>query len=129
MSAAGDHLFSGGADADADGVAGRIPTPGTLRKYGLTRAEWVSILRGQGGVCLVCLKVPPSGRWVTDHEHIPKFKKLKPDVRRRYVRGIICSFCNSHCVGRFMTLEKARRVAQYLADYHDRLRTQHGGTP
>ena len=95
----------------------RVPTDGTLKKYGLTRVEWLAILKRQGWVCAICERVPASGRWVTDHEHVRKFKKLPFNQRRWYVRGIICSFCNSHCVGRFMTLPKARNAVKYLRAY------------
>lgn len=98
----------------------RPPTKDTLRFYGLTEEEWLAILSAQGWVCYICRRVPKSGRWVTDHEHVPKFKKLPRDKRRRYVRGIICPFCNSHCVGRFMTLAKARNVVKYLEEYEAR---------
>lgn len=100
----------------------RVPTKATLRKYGLNAVEWLAILTSQGGVCLVCKRVPISGRWVTDHQHAPKFKKMPPEKRRSYVRGIICPFCNSHCVGRFMTLAKAKNIVVYLEKFEARKR-------
>lgn len=98
----------------------RRPTKGTLRKYGLTLDEWISILKRQGDVCAVCGRVSPTGRSVIDHEHVPGWKKLKPEHRRWFVRGVICSFCNSHVVGRFVTLDKARRVVAYLSAFEVR---------
>lgn len=94
-----------------------MPTVATLRKYGLTVEAWTTMLASQGGVCLVCRRVSPTGRSVIDHEHVKGWKKLAPQHRRWFVRGILCSFCNSHCVGRFMTLDKARRIVEYLESH------------
>lgn len=98
----------------------RPPTPATLARYGLAEAEWLTILAGQGGVCAICRRVPRTGRFVIDHEHVPGWKEMSPYLRRRHVRGLLCSFCNSHCVGRFMTLPKAGEVLKYLTAYHGR---------
>lgn len=99
----------------------RIPTPGTLRRYGLTADDWLAILKRQGGVCAVCRTVPTSGRLVTDHEHVKGWKKLPREERRRYVRGILCFFCNHNYVGRRITVFKAENVAEYLRRYAQRL--------
>lgn len=104
-------------------VAIRVPTETTLRKYGLTADEWRELLAAQGDVCYICLKLPVSGVFVTDHEHVRGFKKLEVAERRQFVRGIVCRFCNSHVVGRFVTLAKARRAVQYLQEYEDRKKT------
>lgn len=98
----------------------RVPSVGTLRKYGLSVREWLNILESQGGVCAICERVPNSGSWVTDHEHVAKWKKMPPERRRLYVRGIICHWCNSHVVGRFVTLEKSRNATAYLTRYNRR---------
>lgn len=98
----------------ADGI--HLPTIATLRQYGLSPAEWSAIFRAQGWVCAICRR-DNSKKWVTDHEHVAGWKKMRPTERRRYVRGIICSFCNSHVVGRFVTLAKAERVVEYLRAY------------
>jgi len=95
----------------------RVPSKATLTKYGLDVEEWWRIFREQGEVCLVCRRQSASGRYVVDHEHVPRWKKMTSQYRRWFVRGILCSFCNSHCVGRFMTLEKAKRVVEYLERY------------
>ena len=102
-------------------LAIRVPTKATLRKYGLTESEWLAILKRQGNVCAICKRMPKSGRWVTDHHHVPKFKKRPPEQRKTFVRGIVCPFCNSHCIGRFMTLAKARNIVVYLEAYQRRL--------
>ena len=96
------------------------PSRATLRRYGLTATEWLAFLKAQGGVCAICEGVPKTGFWVTDHEHVAKWKKMPPEQRKRYVRGVICSFCNSHVLSRFVTLKKARNVVGYLVAYEER---------
>lgn len=97
-----------------------IPKKPTLQRYGLTAAEWLAILLAQGNVCAICKKFPKTGKWVIDHEHVPNFKKLSPTSRKLYVRGVICHWCNSHVVGRFVTLEKAINVVAYFKSYNRR---------
>lgn len=108
------------SDANATAIVS-APKPETLKKYGLTAEEWLGILEEQGGVCAVCLKLPASGRLVTDHDHVPRWKKLKPELRRTYVRGILCWFCNANYVGRSITLQKARNVVRYLLAHEMKL--------
>jgi hypothetical protein len=98
----------------------RTPKPATLRKYGLTANEWRVILKRQGGGCAVCGLVPKSGRLCTDHEHVKGWKKMKPEQRKQYVRGILCFFCNHYYVSRAITVVKARNVLKYLSDYESR---------
>ena len=90
------------------------PTPATLRRYGLTAADWLAILDRQGGVCAVCERVPESGRFVTDHDHVKGWKRMSPAGRRLHVRGILCGWCNGRHVDRSITLQKARNVVAYL---------------
>lgn len=95
----------------------KAPSKVTLAKYGLTESEWLKILADQGNVCAVCGKAPPSGRWVTDHEHIKNWKKLPPEERKKYVRGILDWTCNFYYCGRGITIEKSKGVTRYLEAY------------
>lgn len=103
----------------------RIPAQQTLDKYGLSAGEWLAILDRQGGVCAICRKVPSSGRFVTDHEHVRGYKNLPPDERASHVRGICCWFCNHAYLARGITVEKARNVLAYLLAYEERLIRDH----
>lgn len=96
----------------------RVPTKATLTKYGLTAEEWRKILRGQGDVCAICKKFPDSGKLMTDHEHVAGFRKMPPELRRMYVRGVICNFCNLFIVRKQMTLSRAIAAVAYLRAYH-----------
>jgi hypothetical protein len=97
-----------------------VPTADTLKKYGLTPAEWLAILDRQGGVCGVCGKVPTNGRLCTDHEHVKGFKKMPPHERKKFVRGLIDFMCNKYYVTRGITVAKAKGVAAYLEAYEAR---------
>ena len=58
----------------------------TLRKYGLTEADWNNILKRQGGGCGICGTDVPGGRgesWAIDHCHVTN-----------RVRGLLCHNCN-----------------------------------
>ncbi len=95
----------------------KIPSKPTLKKYGLSVEEWQAILDRQGGVCAVCKKEPPSGRLVTDHEHVKNWKKMPPEQRKLYVRGLLCWTDNHYTLGRAVTIAKLENGAQYLRDY------------
>ena len=97
------------------------PKPETLVKYGLTLEDWRAILEEQGWVCAICAKLPPSGRMVIDHEHTPKWKSMKPELRKTFVRGVLCWFCNAHYLGRSITLAKAKNMVRYLEAYELKL--------
>jgi hypothetical protein len=116
----GVHVLHAGTTLE-NGV--RVPTKGTLAKYGLTADEWVAILDAQGGLCPVCLRVPPSGVMATDHFHERGWKKKPPHERKKYVRGICCVFCNRNLLHYAMTAAKAERIAEYLTE-HDKRRTK-----
>ena len=100
----------------------RVPLEKTLRRYGLSREEWLAILDRQGGVCAVCRKLPTNGRLCTDHDHVKGWKKMKPHERKRHVRGLLCFFCNHYYVGRAITVFKARNVYRYLRRHRNRIR-------
>jgi hypothetical protein len=102
------------------------PAPSTLARYGLSLEEWQSLLHAQGGVCGVCGTVPsPSKRdgkvrLVTEHEHVRGWKKMPPELRKLYVRGLTCWWCNTSYLGRGITVEKAEGMVRYLTNYANR---------
>ena len=95
----------------------RVPTRPTLRRYGLTEEAWRAVLDSQGGVCGVCGKVPASGTLHVDHAHARGWKKMPPDERRKYVRGLTCFLCNSVWLRRGATPARLRSAAEYLERY------------
>ena len=113
------------------------PRIGTLRKYGLTEADWHRLCAACNHTCVVCGK-PFDGRpLVIDHEHETGFKARKkkkakaghtikvrvmgPEERRKYVRGIIHNYCNRF-VRSWLTLPRAKAIVAYLEAF-ERTRT------
>ena len=96
------------------------PQAATLRRYGITQADWLDLFAGQGHRCPVCHKSGTTVRWATDHDHVPGWKAKPPAERARYVRGVLCSYCNHRRVNSRMTAEEARRIADYLQAYEER---------
>ncbi len=97
----------------------RVPTKATLKKYGLTEAEWKAILERGGGGCAICGNVPASGTLHVDHEHVKGWKKMAPEQRKKYVRGILDWHCNAFIMRRGVTPAKLRAAADYL-EAHER---------
>jgi len=99
-----------------------IKPPGlpTLRRYGLTAAGWLRLLKAQGWKCPVCHKTGAGVKWNTDHDHVPGWKNMPPEERRRYVRGVLCAYCNHRRVNSRMSALEARRIANYLEAYEAR---------
>lgn len=97
----------------------RPPAPSTLRRYGLTVDEWLTLLAGQDWTCPVCMKTE-GVRWNTDHDHVPGWKHKPAHERKRYVRGVLCTYCNYRRVNSRMPAAEAERIARYLAAYEAR---------
>jgi DNA-directed RNA polymerase subunit RPC12/RpoP len=97
------------------------PTKATLKKYGLSEKEWREMLESQHCVCFVCGKEPPGQRLAIDHEHVKQWKKKPPEQRKKYVRGLLCTYCNFRLLRKGMTLEKARKIVEYLENYQNKL--------
>lgn len=111
----------------------KIPTQGTLTKYGLTKDDWLALCEACNHTCVVCGKPFDDRPLVVDHEHVKGFKarkKRKAKVgghvikvrvmakaeRRQYVRGVIHSYCNRF-VRKWLTLERARAIVAYLENF------------
>src|SRR3954468_21538370 len=102
------------------GMNVQITTEASCKKYGLDQQGWLRILRDQGWKCPICDKPSGTGRYVVDHEHVKGFKKMLPEEKALYIRGICCWFCNHAYLGRGITIEKARNVVAYLVAYAQR---------
>lgn len=88
-----------------------------LDKYGLTLREWQAMWDKQGRMCPICNKEPKTGKpteFNVDHKHVPKWKTMKPEERRKYVRGIVCQWCNRSYLAKAMTVKKAANIVIYL---------------
>lgn len=107
-----------GREAARRGI--KAPSATTLRRYGLTAFEWLALLAGQGWRCPICRKRGAGVTWNTDHDHVPGWTKKSAEERRRYVRGVLCAYCNHRRVNSRMPALEARRIADYLAAYEAR---------
>lgn len=95
------------------------PAPSTLRRYGLSADEWLTLLAAQGWACPICERT--SGvRWATDHDHVPGWKRMAASVRKTFVRGVLCVRCNWKRVDSRMSADEASRIAAYLKAYETR---------
>ncbi len=81
-----------------------------VRYYGITTDEWEVLFDSQGRLCACCgINKPGShGRWVTDHDHTKK----KGDAG--FIRGILCSPCNTGIGTLGDTLEDVECAVVYL---------------
>lgn len=96
----------------------KIPTKPTLKKYGLDEEGWAALYNKYGGRCHCCLRIPPSGQYYVDHEHLKNYKKLSPEIRRQGIRGVLCFHCNKRLLQRGNdNLRKLRNAVRYLEEY------------
>lgn len=96
------------------------PRPATLKKYGLTLDDWKVILTEQGYKCPICTRVMEKTICV-DHHHVQGYKGMKPENKKKHVRGLTCWWCNKTFLGRGITIERARNVVKYLERYEKRI--------
>lgn len=90
----------------------------TLKRYGLTELEWLQMLAAQGWRCPICLRRVK--KYNTDHEHVPGWRDMPPEERKRYVRGVLCVYDNYKVVPSRMSAAEAARMAAYIFDYETR---------
>lgn len=106
------------------------PSRATLRKYGLSEAEWRDICRRQGGCCPICGGTLVGRPLAVDHAHVAGFRAHKvrrgrrvrampPADRKRHVRGVLHSYCN-RLVRKWLTRELAAAVLRYLEEHERR---------
>jgi hypothetical protein len=96
------------------------PAPATLARYGLTSLEWLELFAAQGWKCPICLKPAAEIKTNTDHEHAAGWDKMKPEEKKRYTRGILCSYCNYRRVHSKISATIAQRIATYISEYEKR---------
>jgi hypothetical protein len=112
---AGSDLAGTAADGDVSPSSIFPPAPKTLEKYGLTLAGWLDLYARAGGLCEVCRG--KTKRLCVDHEHVKGWKKMAPEQRLGYVRGLLCWRCNVGIVGRSVTVSTLASALAYLSRY------------
>lgn len=78
--------------------------------YGITYEEWQQMLKDQNNVCWMCKVMPNNGILCVDHLHQKGFKKMPPEEKRKYVRGLLCFSCNTG----FARIERRKNPRQLL---------------
>jgi len=74
------------------------------RTYGITQADYDTMLRKQRGVCAICKKPPKEGKNLqVDHDHVTQL-----------VRGLLCWSCNHRFIGRERDPVRFDNGAEYL---------------
>ena len=71
----------------------------------------------QGGICPICEKKPKNDNFRIDHEHVKGWKKMPPEKRKLYVRGLVCMFCNRYYLAKAINQSKARNIIRFLDNY------------
>jgi len=94
----------------------KYPTEATLKKYGFERMDYRMAFEAQNGVCAVCKNKKDYALFI-DHEHVRGWKKMPPEKRKTFVRGLLCNDCNRYVLHKKVTLEKARNAVRYLENY------------
>lgn len=74
-----------------------------LRTFGITLAQQDLVWKAQGAVCALCQRGDDDLKYGIDHNH-----------RTGEIRGILCSACNYHFLGRFSDPDQFRAAAEYL---------------
>ena len=90
------------------------PAPSTLRRYGMTAAEWIELLAEQGWVCPICERDAGELKLNTDHEHVRGWEKMTNREKARYTRGILCAHCNHRKVHSKNDAATTGRILHYL---------------
>jgi len=85
------------------------------KTYGITLLEWQEMFRKQYYKCRICLTEHP--RMCVDHIHIKGFKKMLPEEKKKYVRGILCFMCNTGIKGFEKTVDGSRNRQQLEGTY------------
>lgn len=99
------------------------PTRATLKKYGMDEEIWYNYGDFQDWKCPICRReFTETKRPVIDHEHgIKGWKNMKPEMKRKYVRGLCCNYCNRFRIPKrskeLTVLEIAENTLTYLEDY------------
>lgn len=82
--------------------------------YGITEAEYETMLADQGGRCKICgSKRPDGGRWwrfEVDHDH-----------EAHEIRGLLCGHCNRMLGFAKNDPQILLRAAMYLLEFHKQL--------
>lgn len=107
-----DSRNAGWATANPDRRAVTSRAAAFFRKYGITFEQRDAMLAEQGGVCAICERAYPGGRW--DEWHVDHCHETGA------IRGILCNDCNAGLGILGDDPVRLRRAADYLEEARDR---------
>lgn len=108
----------------------KIPSKATLRKYGLKLEEWMNMFNSQRGKCPICERsFDEKVRPCVDHFHVKNFKKMKPEQKQAYVRGLACFYCNRRLLAKGMTTSRAYNIFIYLKRFDEDFKASQKSKP
>ena len=96
------------------------PSVHTLDKYGLSLPEWERLIDETKGKCPICDRPIAELKMVIDHAHVPGWAKMEPQLRKLFVRGVVCMADNHWVLSHFITEKKHTAAAKYLAKFRKR---------
>jgi hypothetical protein len=94
----------------------KTPSTATLKKYGLNAAQWNALPHQ---ACAICDRPFIKLKGFIDHEHVKGFSKMPAAEKRRYVRGVLCYWCNRFRVAK-NNYSSIMAIKGYLEKYHGR---------
>ena len=83
------------------------------RTYGITEAQYDTMLAEQGGTCAIC-KRPEVSKWRRKGEPEERRMAIDHDHTTRQVRGLLCNRCNMGIARFDDDPERLRTAADYL---------------
>lgn len=100
----------------------RAKNPDVLRDrnykylYGISLDIYNNMLKKQNYGCWICERSSPTRRLAVDHRHVPNYKKLPPDLKRKEVRGLLCTYHN-RLIGRIEHSKDCRKTLEKINAY------------
>jgi hypothetical protein len=81
------------------------------KKYGLNWGEYLDL------ICNGCNICGSKVRLAVDHRHVKNYKKLKPEEKRKEVRGCLCFRHNKFTVGGLEIDKESRKTLNKIIEY------------
>lgn len=86
------------------------------KTYGIKLVDWNRMFNDQGGVCWICKTMPKNNVLCIDHIHVKGYKKMPPEEKIKYIRGLLCFQCNT-AFGRLERRKQPRQLLNRIVEY------------
>ena len=88
------------------------------KTYGIKLKDFKAKQKEQHGVCWICQQLPRTHLCV-DHRHVPKYKKMQPEEKKKEVRALLCFSCNKLLIGRLERFKNLRTLLPRVIEYFE----------